>query len=684
MGLASAFGRDKPHSPSAGVTCGSAPSEGHPQRSLAPMIGLGLVLAASLVAISPLPASPWGSAEHPAAPPTEAPLGRLWDALLLALPLGERGIRGEFAALLLALALAGAAGLLCARLYRGTGRPLAALTAVPLSCALLLAWLRAGPADAAVALGSSLAATLGLAVFLGARVRGRARRPPPLEGALSWARGGLALVVVGLLAPRFGAGLAALLLGHAAWHRAPVRGLARMGLALAPATLLVVCTWSSGHVFSDLQIRPGEISGLARRVGPGLVYPALALLALLVLPLRWRGGGPLLGLAVAALMVVDGAGPLAPEPLRLTLIAVAGCGWVWLAGSLEGPTGRRWPGRCAAALASAVLLAWIAWRGAIADEPAAARRPPSLLALMQRGLIAPGDVLLAHEPWLAAAFAAAQRDEDLRPDVELHAAAELDPNGLSQRLAAWARAGRRVLSDSFNYGGRWRPEWTLDSGPLFWFVGTASPGEHDFTDIRPFAPEPADPPSTAEERARWERLQVERARHRRALGRFSEAMQALPLDDASLAELMRRLQLARLSRLPAMEGSELGPAPWPSAEPPASALAEAGDLLLALGDGPAGARSLDEAAALGVPEAYAALARWQLRAGEEEAARRTLAAVSADPGLRAQLLGVCRWLLARGRAEQAATVLAGAAAAPGHAAEELALRLAVLRGLAAP
>jgi len=679
MRPASVFGRDKPHSPAVGVARGSAREAPDPERSFALAIGLGLVLAALLVAVSPLPASPWTRAEHPVMSASAAPLAWLWDALLLALPVAERGLRGEIAALLLALAVAAAAGLLCARLYRGTGRALAAATAVPLTTALLLVWLRGGPADAAWALASSLAATLAMASFLGARVRGRAG-----DGS-TWARGGVALLGAVLLAPRFGAGLAALLLGHAAWHQTPGRGLLRALRALAPVVLLGLWIWSSGHVFMDMRIEVAEVSGLARRVGPALLYPALALLVLLVLPLRWRGGGALLGLSAAALVLVDRDGPLAPEPLRLTLVAVAACGWVWLAGSVDGDPRRRWLARCGAGLATTALLGWILWRhGELVDAPVAARRPASLLALQQRGLIAPGDVLLAHEPWLVAAFAAAQRDEGLRPDVALYAAAELDPGGLSERLAAWARGGRRVLSDSFNYGGRWRADWVLDSGPLFWFVGTADVDAQQFTDVRVFVPDLADPALTPEERARWERLQLERARHRRALGRHDEAALALPLEEPELAELTQQLQRARLSRLPAVEGSELGPGRWPSAPPPASALAEAGDLLLALGDGRSGAARLEEAAALGAAEAFAALARWQLRAGEEEAARATLTALAMDPELRPQLLDVCRWLLARGRARQAAAVLAGAAPAPGHAPEELGLRLAVLRGLAGP
>lgn len=225
MRRASASGRDKPHSSLAALPRGSARNGVAAPWSLAPTLGLGLVLAALQVAVSPLPAAPWTGAEHPG-----VSLGWLWDALLLALPVGERGVRGELAALLLILALATAAGLLCARLYRGTGRDLAAATSVPLTTALLLAWLRIGPVGAVTTLASSLAATLALASLLGAR--GWLDRS-------SWIRGGAALLGVVLLAPRFGCGLAALLLAHAGWQRARGRW---FGVALVLAVLLAVGT----------------------------------------------------------------------------------------------------------------------------------------------------------------------------------------------------------------------------------------------------------------------------------------------------------------------------------------------------------------------------------------------------------------------------------------------------------
>jgi hypothetical protein len=427
-------------------------------------------------------------------------------------------------------------------------------------------------------------------------------------------------------------------------------------------------TCSSGQGSTDTLVTLGRIAG------PALQGPALALLVLVVALLRWRGGGLVLMAAIAAVAV-------GCVPVALVVVAVAACGWIWLAGGLRA----RWLARGAVAVVSLGVLALTARvAGPRVDAPIAARRPEhAMIAVIQRGLVAPGDVLLAHDPWLVAAFAAARRDEGVRPDVVLVAAGDIDPARLSDLLAAWRAEGRRVLSDSFSYAGRWQAAWVLDSGPLFWLVGGADLGERSFTDLHAYTPDLEDPELDPDERARWERLHLERVRHRRALGRHDAAALALPLDEDGRAEVAQRVHLAELSRLPAVAGSELGPAAWAIAAPPASSLAEAGDLLFALGDGEAGAGFLERAAAAGASEAFGALARWYLRAGEEVAARETLAAMS-DPALRPQLLAVCRWLLARARVDRVAMLLTDVATAPGHAPEELGTRLAVLRGLAAP
>jgi hypothetical protein len=150
-------------------------------------VGTGAVLAALLIAVSPLPASFGASAEHPVAVPTPGPLGSLWDGSLLLLPVGERGVRGELGVMLQILAVAAAAGLLAFRLYRGTGRGAAALATAPVCAALLLGWSRAGAVHEVAGpdgLGFTLLATLGLAAFVGARVRGRG------SAAAMWLRGG--------------------------------------------------------------------------------------------------------------------------------------------------------------------------------------------------------------------------------------------------------------------------------------------------------------------------------------------------------------------------------------------------------------------------------------------------------------------------------------------------------------
>jgi hypothetical protein len=669
--------RDKPHSPWA-------------------PIGLGLVAAAALVASSPLPAvtsvdppfaataaeisdsAPWWtSGDHPVAVERGA-----WDAVSLLVPVGERGVRGEAAALGLVLAIAAAAGLLAFRLYRGTGRWAAATVAVPLTAALLFAWLLARGAafaSATAPLGFTLLATLAVCAAISARVHGAG------VGRATWLRAGSAATAAAVLWPAGGLGFAAALLTYLAWHRGAGRGAALLGLPVAGGLGL----WWFGHGGMDMSLMTGPIGqdvgldrflGLSRLVGPALLDPALALLALMVALLRWRGGGLLLALSVATI-----AG--ACVPAALVLVAVAACGWIWLAGGLrvrarDGVRRIAWVPRVAVVVASATVLALAGVAaGPRVTAPISASRPEhALLAVVHRGLVAPGDVLLAHDPWLAAALTAAQR-EGVRPDVVVLAAAEVDPTTLSDRIAGWQREGRRVLSDSFSYAGRWQAAWVLDSGPLFWLVGGVDLGEREFTDLHAYTPDLADPALPPAERTRWEQLHLERVRHRRALGRHDAAALALPLDDDTRAEISRRVHLAELSRLAAIEGSELGPAAWSAAAPPAASLAEAGDLLLALGDSEAGAHHLERAATRGVVEAFGALARWYLRAGEEAAARETLT-VMVDASLRPQMLGVCRWLVARARVDQATALLTGLPHAPGHAPEELGTRLAVLRGLA--
>ncbi|HEY0138466.1 MAG TPA: hypothetical protein VGB85_30480, partial [Nannocystis sp.] len=521
-------------------------------------VGAGLVVAAGLVAASPAPLRLGASAEPLLVVPTPGPLGGLWDALWLALPVGERGARGDLAVLLAILAVAAAAGVLAFRLYRGTGRGAAAFATVPVCAALLLGWAHEDVA-APAPLGFTLLATLGLAAVIDGRVRGRG--PGPATGL----RGATATIAAALLWPRVGPAWAAVVLTYMAWSAGRL-GWRGISVVAVIAIGLAYVTWPAGQ---DLRLVM-DLGPVSRSTGPALLDLALALAVLLVAPLRWRGGGLLLALVLAGLLLGDRSGPVVPMPALLVLLAVAASGWIWLAGSVR----RRWVARLGVVVATMAILGLVAAGFVPVAEPVAARRPEaSLLALHQRGLLAPGDVLLAHDPWLAAAFAAAQRDEGVRPDVELHAVASVDPARLSERLAGWARAGRRVLSDSFNYAGRWQAAWALDSGPLFWFIGTAGAGDRDFTDLREHSPGPALATLAPAERARWERLHIERARHRRALGHFDEALLALPFDDDTLAALAQRLQLAKLSRLPAISGSELGAGAWPSAPPPASALA---------------------------------------------------------------------------------------------------------------
>jgi hypothetical protein len=152
-------------------------------------------------------------------------------------------------------------------------------------------------------------------------------------------------------------------------------------------------TWPEGQELRLLI----DLSSVSRWTGAVLLDLALALVVLLVAPLGWRGGGLLLALMAAGLIVADLRGPLLPAPMMLVLVAVTACGWIWLAGSVR--VDRRWVATLGAGVATLAMLGLLAASFVPVSEPVAQRRPErSLLALHQRGLIAPGDVLLVPRP----------------------------------------------------------------------------------------------------------------------------------------------------------------------------------------------------------------------------------------------------------------------------------------------
>ncbi|MBL4683321.1 MAG: hypothetical protein JKY37_01935 [Nannocystaceae bacterium] len=433
----------------------------------------------------------------------------------------------------------------------------------------------------------------------------------------------------------------------------------------------------------------------------GIVYPAVALAAVMTFVLRWRGGPWLWAWALVPVVIVDARGPWVPHSVLLVVIAVAASGWVWLAGLwpphharlARGLAGLTALGLCVLSWLSATSpsgLATATMRGATVSAVAEQRPLRSLVSVYTRGLIAPGDVLVAHNRWLAEALEDRSRVEGWRPDVAIVHAESLNDQTIARLSLDWQRTGRRILSDSYNLGGHWRATWAVDSGPLFWFVGEHALSEPDFTDLSDLLPPPG---SRDPERMRqWHRLAIERTRFRRALRDPSAALAALPLPTPRFRSLLTRLQLVRSARTDQAAGSEL-PATLPSpaqtdALDAALVSAEAGDLLFSYGEQERATELLIAAANDGYRPAWGALARWQLRAGSTSAATATLAAIASTAALRSQALAVLRWLLSRGRiadARELLTVLGPprpGALSPPDTANEVAARLRLLDAMA--
>jgi thioredoxin-like negative regulator of GroEL len=215
---------------------------------------------------------------------------------------------------------------------------------------------------------------------------------------------------------------------------------------------------------------------------------------------------------------------------------------------------------------------------------------------------------------------------------------------------------RRLLSNSFNAAGNWSASWVLDSGPLFWFVGPGLPEGRELTDLSRFFPDlSALPP---DDRVAWQRMIVERARFRRAIGEPTAALEAMPLSAESFRGMHTRLQLATNARPSAGAESELPPLPDRlPADPRLLWAAEGGDLLYAHGERERAAELLAESAAGGWAPALGALARWQFRAGEDEAARHTIIAMADAEATRDAAIEMVPWLLARQRTADARLVL---------------------------
>lgn len=656
--------------------------------------------AATSALLSLQPAPPhWHSGERTLTATATAAGGLvdMWYALARALPLGDLWARVDLLAVPLLLVLAIVTTRAAHLLFRGPGRTLAAVVAGPLATLPAAAWTREVGSGAAVdALAAAIVAILVLAVVVRSRVR--LGGIPPIAAGRALA----ATIAVGMFSPRTFFVLLPIVLGACV---AGARRLHRRGFAVPPrrfaiaiaiggaapalaAVLLSIVSPAAEPLSpASLHLRAGVPAAWVPAMPAFFVYAGLALAGLMTFVLRWRGGLVLLAWIGAALLVADDHGPLVAPPLLFATLAIAIAGWVWLAGSIP-----RLPRRTATSLAAtaATVLLGLGITGSLAWLPTsvAAKRPvDSVVDVMTRGLVGPRDVVVLHDPWLVEALSDRRAVEGWRPDVLVIDARELTEDRLADAALAWRDDGRRLLGDSWSLGGRWRPTWALDSGPLFWFVGPLDGVEPEFTDLSALIPPPETmPPDTAQ---KWLRLQVERARFRRAWDAPDEALAALPLSPTRHRGLLTRLQLSRSAKAEPGQGSELHSALPATTTPEALAgwvAAEAGDLLFSHGEHERATELLAEAANAGWTPAWGALVRWQIRAGLEDAAARTLDAMARDPALRDELLDLGWWLLRRDRADDVRVLLARLPAAepPLAPAAELALRMGLLRAAVPP
>lgn len=645
-------------------------------------LAAGLLLSTLVVALAPAPEA-WRAADpSPWIRGTQDAARIVWERLAARIPVASGQHRELLLARGMVFAIAAATTWAAHQIYRGPGRWAAAVATGPLTTSGLIRWLDHAPHPPFPALPFTLLAVLGVGSLVRALVR--TSRITPLAGARAVACAGAAAT----LDPRAGmplvvAVMTMILVGRTRFVRARedpdplVLPLAVGTLVPLSAALVLRPTWDGGAGLRDVTLGWPPLQDLAAFLPPTLTYPAIALVMLLVLPLRWRGGLLLAIMLGAALVIRDDAGLLAPTPVLIAALATAATGWVWLAGSVKSNLDRL-SGVLAAAAAALLLVVGIGETISSPVPVASVRRAPSMVRLVYRGLLAPGDVVFAHDPWLVASLRRVREREGFRPDVVIEDASLLGNTELGVRALELSGQGRRILSDSFNMAGRWKAQWAVDSGPVYWFVTDAEHTDREFTDLSDYGSADNAPP---EERTRWMRFHLERARYRRALDEPGEAALALPLDGATKHGVAGRIELAGMARPLASLTSEL-PVGFPPDATEGVVYAEAGDLLYGHQVPTVATSMLLEAARLEHVAAWGTLARWQLRAGDVLAARTTMDRMLEDPGLRDEAAAVLAWLVARGRLADAVEVRDQMGETDVATAAEIAARLALLARLA--
>lgn len=643
------------------------------RRGFAPIPLLGGAFAGGMIALFHDVPPAWTRVELPfELPSADDPLGALLSYALQWVPLGLTSARTEALAVALVMVVALLAGATAGRLLRGPGQVGVQLVTPSLVIATLLPRLEIEPASTVAA---RLAACVpALVVCAWPRGASSSRLSADRWAVLAASSGLLADLHHGLVAWGLAIGVVLSRPLEGPTDRSPtpwprvLPALVPAAVAVAAATLVRPTTWHWPSVGLASGLRDEALSAPILIVG-------VATLALLGLTLRHHRAAVLLLMIVLGQGLTLGGVPSVPPMISTVVLAIASAASIWWLAGLGSRNGVQatLAGIGTAALL-ALMLSAIPWRAtAIADG----RSTKSLLRVYDRGLIAPGDSVFAFGTWRPIAERAATY-EGWRPDIQMTDATRQDPGEFLNLTLHWDAAGRRVLSDSFDAGGHWDPSWVVDSGPLFWFVGRGNISDPEFTDLARFEPAFVDVEPVA--RRAWVDLEIERARFRRAVGEVEAALYALPLAPARRRGLLTRLQLARTIRPTPATASELNVDRDPLAAPRARVAAECADLLYAHGEPARGTELFLEAAEYGSSSAMAALARWQVRAGQESEAQATLGWLAADRGAREQALALGQWLLDRKRRADTRTLLRGLRDTPATAAsDEIGLRLRLLQ-----
>ena len=281
-------------------------------------------------------------------------------------------------------------------------------------------------------------------------------------------------------------------------------------------------------------------------------------------------------------------------------------------------------GQVYACLAVGALVLWASppSRGCCA---APLRPERELVEITLQGLAAPRDVALIADDALRARLLEVQRVDGIRPDVTILAPETMTDTELLRRSLTWAADGRRIVSDSYDLGGRWNPGWAVESGPLYWFVfdaerAASAPAMLATATVDSLAPDTA---------GAYARMLLERARFRQAVGRPGLAARALAIIDEELAQLPLTVELASQTRMPS-DIASLSQLPPGLAGLPERAMissatwVSAGDLLFHVGDLDGGEATLLEATPALPGPAWSVLLGWLQRSGQLARARALL------------------------------------------------------------